>query len=121
MEYAEGKPLRRLKPLPVIHPVIENQLPDSAGFIHAAHIIGVGEWYQFGGKWVIVGIDEPKRYCKRNVVPIGFELLILERNFAISLFEAFILISSTLSRQKDCPLIYSQYPCDKCKMLYSIG
>ena len=27
----------------------------------------------------------------------------------------------TLSRQKDCPLIYSQYPCDKCKILYSIG
>jgi len=77
-----------------MHPVIENQLLDGAGFIHAAHIIGVGEWYQFGGKWVIIGIDEPKRHCKRNVVPIGFELLILERNFAISLFEAFILISS---------------------------
>jgi len=27
---------------------------------------------------------------------------------------------STLSRQKDCPLIYSQYPCDKCKILYPI-
>jgi len=37
-------------------------------------------------------------------VPIGFEMLVLERSFAISLFETFILISSRNTPPKDLSL-----------------
>ena len=37
-------------------------------------------------------------------MPIGFEMLVLERSFAISLFETFILISSRNAPPKDLSL-----------------